>query len=172
MTTKTILTEEQAKKIIQESKWSVKKVKTMRGHDGDAMSCSLYRDGKEVCEVYDDSWGGEYMYHWKEGKNFEAELSEFAKSIRVESEYLPEGIDYDSDVVVYTLAYTILEAKEAKKEENRLKRACKNKIIFTLKSKPDHELSYKQPYIPTKHKSQLEAKYGDDLQEIINERFL
>jgi len=166
----TILTEAQAEQLIQDSKWSVKKVKTMRGHDGDAMSCSLYRDGKEVCEVYDDSWGGEYMYHWKEGKDFEAELREFAKSIRVESEFFPKGMDYDSDMVVNALACTILEAKEAKKEENRIKRACKTKTVFTLKSKPNHELSYKRVYTP-EMKTFLTEKYGDDLQEIINEKF-
>jgi len=170
----TILTEVQAGKLIQDSKWSVKKVKTMRGHDGDAMSCSLYLDGKEVCEIYDDSWGGEYMYHWKEGKRFENELREFAKTIWTESDLFPDGFQYNSDMVVNALACTILEEKDAKREENRLKRMCKTKVVFLLKSKPDDMLSYKRtnPAIIKEQIAFVKRKHGDDLIEVINERFM
>lgn len=38
--------------------FSLKGVKTMRGHDGQQLSCSLMYKGKKVADFHDDGWGG------------------------------------------------------------------------------------------------------------------
>ena len=54
----------------------------------------------------------------------------------------------------------------------RLKRMCKSKTVFTLKSSVEGDCyTIKHPY-DERVKDHLNNKYGDDLVEIINERFI
>ena len=48
--------------------YTVKAVKTFRGHDGYGYSCNLLKDGKKVAEVVEDGWGGGLQFHWKDNK--------------------------------------------------------------------------------------------------------
>ena len=42
--------------------YEVKKIKTIRGHDGDMWNCTLYLDGKPVLDCMSDGWGGPNSY--------------------------------------------------------------------------------------------------------------
>ena len=125
-----MLTDKQARQKITDSIWSVKNVQFMPGHDAQAMSCSLYRDGKRVATVFDDSWGGDYQYTWLKEDYFK-ELNEFGKSMLVESKFTKKGLTYNADIVVETLA---IEYELIKK----YKKLCKRHTVVRLKSQPDH----------------------------------
>ena len=44
--------------------YSIKNLKTCRGMEDDAFSCTLLRDGKPVAEVNYGGTGGCYLFHW------------------------------------------------------------------------------------------------------------
>ncbi|MDF7815282.1 hypothetical protein [Hymenobacter sp. YC55] len=72
-----------------------------------------------------------------------------------------------------------IKAKYAKQDEERLKRMCKTKWVFTLtedKGKPcDPNSMFSIPRKPTQTLAQLtkylREEYGDNLKEIVNERY-
>lgn len=47
--------------------YTIKNVKTHRGHDGDGFNCDLYENGKKIAHVHDDAWGGAYDYSETKG---------------------------------------------------------------------------------------------------------
>jgi len=163
-------TEEQAKDEILKSDWNVKNVKFMQGHDGDAMSCTLYKGKKRFATAFDDSWGGEFQYDItedkKENKELLNEFDKFAKSITAVSKYFKDGMQYNMDIVVNELVNDFEQKKQ-------IKNMCRNKIIFKLKSKPD-ELWYLKPKnkitpeVIEHATNHLKNKYGSDLQEVLN----
>lgn len=154
-------TENEVKTEVLKSEWSVKGVKFMPGHDAPAMSCSLYRDGKRVATVFDDSWGGGYQYRWLVGdlKDFDA----FSTAFVVESKQFKDGLPYDADCVVDILVNAFEDAK-------RYKKLYKTKTVFSLKDTPDEVWTINLRFCP-KVKEHLVAKYGENLNEIFNEKF-
>lgn len=57
--------------------YTVKNVKTFRGHDGNGFNATLYENGKRVALVDDDGWGGGYNYQWLD-PSAEQRLNDFA----------------------------------------------------------------------------------------------
>ena len=153
----------------KQAEYAVKAVKTFMGHDGDpsgSMECTLYKDGKKIGMVVDDSWGGGLQFHL-EG-NEENLLCDFCKTLpKWTSEFDKEKIEYDmsADVYINSLVSKFLENKE-------FRRKCKSKTLFILSGQAKGEFwEVKLAYNP-KTKAYLEDKYGDELVEIINERFV
>ena len=159
-------TEQQAKKEILASDWSVKGVKFMKGHDADSMECSLYYKGKRVATVWDDSWGGGFQYTPVKGQQKTVELfHKFAHQFTVPSEYFDKGMTYNMDIVVDILVNHF-------EEEKQIKRWCKTKTIFTLKG--DEKGSYRSFNNKFNDKlfDHITNKYGDQLGEILNMRYV
>jgi len=125
-------TEEQVKNEIVASKWSVKTVKFMKGHDAQSMECALYCDGKKVATVWDDSWGGGFQYTWV--KNVEEEFKAFAKTFTVPSEWSKDGLTYNMDIVVDILVTRFQIEKEAQKLMKRVS-YVKDGAIYQLQAK-------------------------------------
>jgi hypothetical protein len=153
-------TESQAKKEILASIWLVKGVKFMPGHDAPSMSCSLYRDGKRVATVWDDSWGGGFQYTWL--KPVAKEFDTFCESFTVITEYSPEGMTYNMDIVVDELVSHFEYQKQIKK-------ICKNKTAYVLVSDPENVWSINRSFTPAMAEH-LRTKHGKDLKEILNEQ--
>jgi len=166
-------TEKQAKQEILNSDWSVKGVKFMKGHDADAMSCTLYYKGKRVASVFDDSWGGQFQYEafsQKQLKDHREKMDlfgKFARQFKVPSEYQPKGMKYNVDIVVDILVNDFEETKQ-------LKRRCKTK---TLVSTPDcgegqfyvYDIKW-NIYNADQFVQHLDKRFPDGY-TIINERF-
>jgi len=57
---------EKGKRLIADSHFSVKKVKTFRGHDGQGVNADVYHGRKKIAEVDDDGWGGGLSIHYFE----------------------------------------------------------------------------------------------------------
>lgn len=150
--------------------YTVKNVKTFRGMEGQGFECSLYKDGKKIGTVTDDAQGGPYRFFLKKGE--EEILQAHAKTLpklpwgfTPHPPLDPDGMTQDADIVVNNLVEDFLE-------EKRLRKMCKSKIIFTLHSDkgPVAYWEMKNIFSP-KMRTYLQDKYGDDLKEIINERY-
>ena len=55
---------QKGKQLIANSDFSLKKVKTFRGHDGDGVNADVYHNKKKIAEVDDDGWGGGLSIHY------------------------------------------------------------------------------------------------------------
>lgn len=145
--------------------YSVKGIKSFRGMEGYGFNATLYRDGKKVCFVIDEATGGNYLYEWVDRKE-ETILRDYCKSLP--KEHYPEHditIDVDADMFVNEL---VIEFENY----TQFKRKCKTATLFTLKTDEDGKYwSFKRTYCPDM-KRFLQTKYGDQIKEIINERYV
>ena len=84
-------------RVTERSNWSVKNVKTLAiGHDGGALTCSIYLDGKRVGKAEDDGHGGGFWYHFDDRVHkdqFYAEARKFKGDHGTDC-YLAEFIDH------------------------------------------------------------------------------
>jgi len=163
--------------------YSVKNVKTFRGHDGDGFNATLYRDGKKIALVDDDARGGEFRYEWLDrdadkvditvkgynGKDFtrkgtpeEKMFSDLAHSQTFQMNGMKEPMTKNMDIVVDELINAHLEEKQ-------LKRWCRTKTVVRLKgAKKGSYATYASKY-DERMKQFLATK--EDIEEVINERF-
>ncbi len=143
--------------------YSVKGVKTFRGHDGYGWEASLYNGKKRVATATDDGWGGGLQYHWLVAGE-EKIMNDFIKK-QPPYDYNGSKLDACSDVLIGDMVNLALENKE-------FKRKCKTKTLVITKDCKDGEyFPWDYAYTP-KLKAHIEKHYGDKLKEIINERFV
>lgn len=127
-------------------------------------SASIYLNGKRVGTVKNSGRGGCNDYDWfnpEAGKT----ISDYADSLPpVQSEHFDDGLAMDIDLFIDELLREY--------EENRqYKSWCRTKTCFRLKTtEPGSWLTIKRKYTP-QIKNALETEYGDELDEILNERF-
>jgi len=166
MKTVNLKTDDQAKEEISASNWSVKSVKTGPGHDAPSMSCSLYKDGKRVATVWDDSWGGGFQFTWVKGQEaVEKEFDAYAKSFTCSCSSLDgKSLQYNMDIVVDELVNRF-------EEDKTYKRQCKTKTLYSLECDDKGQYWILSNKFDEKCKAHLVKKYGKKLKEIINERF-
>ena len=167
--------------------YSVKNVKMHQSHDGYGYNCDLYRDGKKVGHCMDDGNGGEmYPIDWGKPVDYKDEVasrkwSEFRKKEqalldahiatlpKVPSD-LPNLGDLEMDEGWFV--DELINQFEEDKIERKFARDCKTKTLYKLKTDKDGRYwIHKTPYTP-QIKAGLEAKHGDQLKEIINERYM
>jgi len=93
-------------------------VKSFRGHDGMlGLNCDLVYKGVKLCHVYDDAWGGGYMYtDITDQKLFDELNAEIKKLPKEKSELFPDGLQPDLDIVVGGLAD---DAERLKKSQHK-----------------------------------------------------
>jgi len=162
--------------------YQVKNVKTGPSREygpNGAYTCSLYRDGKCIAIANEYGDGGEMNIEWL-GERTEVyefglikqkvtpeqlAFAEFCETQTYECEWSKKTETYDSNLYVAELVEKFLTAKQ-------IKGWCRTKTVIRLKGDGAGEYrTFKCKYNP-KVKAQLEARYGDKLVELVNERFV
>jgi hypothetical protein len=166
-------------------KYEVKNVKGFMGMDCPGYNCTLYCDGKRVAKVINDGSGGPTMFEWLDrdaprvditfhdykdevrtykGTPQEKRLVEYADSQTYEC---PDGSTrtHNAETLVGDLVGDYEETKQ-------FKRWCRNKTYFRLKGDKKGRWSYFNVKYSPEVKRQIERRYGDRIEEILNERFL
>ena len=83
---------------------TVKNIQFFEGHDGYGLNCSLYYQGKLLCRVHDGAYGGEFEYREvKDRDKLEKLFEEVSKLPTEPSEYFPEGMQPNLDMIVEEL---------------------------------------------------------------------
>lgn len=163
------------------------------GMEGQGFNATLYRDGKRVAFVIDQATGGEYLYEWfdfDENKKNQVTINivhgrydnkptswKGTPEEKLFHEYVdkqpkdepddifPDGSYPSTDQIVGKL---IDEYETAR----YYKRKCKKKtVVITKECKEGQCIVFDHPYKP-EYRKHFEQKYGDQLVEIINERFI
>ena len=166
--------------------YTVKNVKSFRGREGYGFNCTLYRDGKRVATVDDAAHGGDYHYHWLDFKEPRVEVTirnhkdePYTFKVTSEEKILCEHTDpmfYDKEFDGKRLRMGndgFVNGLVAKYEENKdYKKWCRKETCFRLKGdEVDKWRTLRIKYSDPRAKSYLANKYGDKVEEILNERF-
>ena len=145
--------------------YSIRGLKAWRTDDGGGYELSLLCGGKKVATVLEEGRGGETRFYWA-NPEAEAVFDKYLATLPIIEIYQGHEIKVDGGVFVEELVgvYEI---------NKRFKRLCKSKIVFTLKDKDKDDTTYNTINRPFNQvtKDLMIAKYGDNLKEIINERF-
>jgi len=166
--------------------YAVKNVKSFQGREGIGYECSLYRDGKRVATVVNTANGGETDFYWKDMDKSRVEVAvhdwkDEMRTILVtpEEKLLHEHTDhmfYDEsfgdkplrmgiDGYIDTLADTFEQNKTFKKW-------CRKQTCFRLKGDAkDSWRTINMKFSDPRVKPHLVNKHGEQLEEILNERF-
>lgn len=143
--------------------YSVKNVKKFSGHEGEPChSGSLYRGTKRIATFTEDTWGGPTILHFKPAEE-EKLFQETVKALPPATFDFGAGeqaMSYNDDMFIGELL-----------EDFFLRKDCKKKTLFRLKGdKSDQYWTVKVAFSPLV-KVRLQERHGDDLVEIINERY-
>jgi hypothetical protein len=129
-----------------------------------AFNADVYVDEVKVGEASNEGQGGCNMYNWKDHETGQ-KVEQFAKETH------PNDFE--------PLDYIVADLLDKFEEEKHFRRLCKTKTVIRLKSdenpKSDGKVVYRTfnaVYIPDRHREIIKTKYSDNLQEIINDRFL
>jgi len=166
------------------SKYEVKGVKYHKGHEGEPLAqCSLYRDGVKVAEYSDGDWGSEARFWWSDDKvpkvsvqttNYDGKPCVIfcTPEEAVLREHI-KGMKWKSDTHEFEMSIDIFVSDiiQVWDNENRFKRLCKNKTLFRVKGDPADEWRTIKAVYSVQVKDFIVKKYGDKVEEILNERF-
>ena len=125
-----------------------------------AFTASLYIDGKKAADVKNEGRGGDNHPRFMD-RELEKEFKEFCLTIPYPGESY--SMTYDSFIGILLGEWI---------SNDDWKKACRKGLVFRVKS--DNEDQYrttKGKYSP-ELASAMREKYGDDLIDIINERFI
>ena len=125
-----------------------------------AFTASLYIDGKKAADVKNEGRGGDNHPRFID-RELQKEFYEFCQTIPYPGESF--NMTYDSFIGILLGEWI---------ENDDWKKACRKGLVFRVKS--DNEDQYrttKGKYSP-ELASAIREKYGDELVEIINERFI
>ena len=131
-----------------------------------AFTATLYIDGAAAAYVKNEGTGGDNHPRFMD-RNLEKEFHEFCKSLP------PEYLDDDDDEP-YPLTYDSFIGQLLTEwiSNDDWKKACKKGLVFRLKNdNGDQYRTTKGKYSP-ELASAIRERYGDDLIDIINERFI
>ena len=171
-------------------KYEIKNLKTGPSREwgpNGAVSCTLYRDGKRVAKFFDAGDGGEAEIEWLDRDKPKVDITIINY---MENEYTYKGTPEEKILAEHTkdMFYDresssgnplrmgmdgfIFKLIEAFEEEKQYKRWCKKQTCFRLKGDEEGSwrtigVSFNLPWV----KPHLVAKYGDQIEEILNERF-
>ena len=156
--------------------YKITKFKAVRGHDGQGFNATLSRNGKAVCLVDDDGWGGGYTYEWLDrkdgtkeypavnyaGESFQRRMTaeehafnEAFKGMQYRFQYDNSLQNHSEDTIIGTLI-----------EEYDLNKKAQKKTLFKVDGEPGWRY-ITAPYSP-KVEAFLVQKYGEKLLAILN----
>ena len=149
-------------------KFELKKFHQNRGHEGLGYDCELWMDGKLAAHCNNEGGGGSDMIRYatpEMQRKVEAHIATLPPYHWGEEDF---HLD-DSPMTIDLLMMTLITEMQTNKA---FKRQCKTKTLFRLKGDAADEYhSSKQVFTP-KIAEGIRKHYGDQLLEIINERFL
>ena len=145
-------------KLIKNSDFSVKKLKTFNGHEGVGANAEIWFKRKKVADFIDEGNGGEpYVYYVDENKFLLLEFIETLPEYSQAEEYSDSDYDWDEERkpwaandVINAIVHVAEERKEFKKTLRKVV-GLKNGEILTWKYKSselDKELNHKGKLIP------------------------
>lgn len=148
--------------------YELKGVKTFSGMErtGGGFNATLYRKGKRIAYLTNDDSGGETMWEGL-SREEEAMIKKFCTEVPdyIFPDYPDLPIKCDMGIFVGAMVNHYID-------ERLWIRRCKTKTCVLLKShQPGHYTVYSAPY-STKLADHIRQKYGNDLLEIINERYI
>ena len=159
--------------------YTVAKVKTFTGRGGRGYSAQLLFDGKVVADAFNEGNGGDVNLDWHD-KSKRVPLTVVEKPGSPIAHFWPEEakllqfckgqtrsfLDEIFDLTIYLYVGELVDNFVLEKE---LRRKCKTKTCFRLKSSgSDTYMCYSAVY--TKEvQDTLKKRYGDDLELIYNE---
>jgi len=173
--------------------YSVKNVKSFRGHDGYGFNANLYRGNKKVAFLLDEAHGGEVDIDWlapipkneNEYASKEAKDKAWAKYRRIRDEEsglldahvktLPKVKSSFGDGMELTIdagwfVTELVTEWEKGKELRKYQRQCSTKTLFSTSDQNKGEFFVLKQAFGEKVKTYIETKYGKDV-EIFNEIF-
>jgi hypothetical protein len=134
---------------IPESEYNLLGLKTLKGRETRVVEARLRRGKTVIADIYNDGNGGQTFARFTsrdESAAFHAWVDSW--TIRIESDYFPEGHAYEADSVLDALVEEVLLAKE-------LKRKAKKQFLFLEEGEDPqdgyHELTnvtFDDPRIP------------------------
>jgi hypothetical protein len=136
--------------------YSVRKVKTFIGMEGQGFNATLCRDGKPVANVIDDASGGCIDFHWLVPGE-EAALEAVCKQMPP-TEFYGEMLTYNTDMLLSRLV-------DEHENEKRLKRVAKKKTLFRVKGDDPDEWRTLN-VVGEKATRYLASKYGEKLETV------
>lgn len=131
-----------------------------------AYAADIWIDGKKVGEARNDGGGGETIIHIMP-RALHEKAEAFCKAMPNEPEH---DLEMNLELYIDLMAEQMIRNQE---ELKQYKRWCKKETVFRVKGDPAGEWRTikKQPYEPRVAEA-IRKKYADQLEEILNERFL
>jgi hypothetical protein len=166
--------------------YSVKNVKSFMGREGYGFNCNLYKGKKMVAFCYDDASGGPVDIDWLpkeypqvEDKTAWAAYREKCQAEKAELQShldtLPE-VDWENDgfslkIDMGWFITDLVSKWERERDERKMKKRCQTKTLFrTAEQQEGQHWEINRP-IDDRVRNHINKKYGDQLVEIINDRF-
>ena len=150
-------------------KFELKKFHENRGHEGMGYDCELWMDGKLAAHCNNEGGGGPDMYHFV-SKDMERKVMAHIATLppyRWEATEFTEAHDSPMNMDIFMMELICeFQANKA------FKRQCKTKTLFRLKGDAADEYHLSKQVFTPKIAEGIRKHYGDQLLEIINERFL
>ena len=144
--------------------YSVKNVRALSGGlEGNGFSATIYADDKKIGTVRDDGNGGEAYVDVPDAENkkaFDAFLATFPPE-----DFGGHKLEMTADLYLARLVDEALDAA-------RIKRRCAKKTLFRVKGDPEGECRTVNSAYSEAVKAFITKKYGDSVEEILNERFI
>lgn len=114
-------------------KYSVTKIKTFRGMDGEGLNAVLLKDGKKVADLLDEGCGGEMHFDWVD-MNKGVEESLFQAFIEFERTRIPADKESDgfSDREMFCDAIWVGDQVNQILNDRRFSRLCKKSTVFQV----------------------------------------
>jgi hypothetical protein len=147
--------------------YSVRKVKTFIGMEGEGFNATLCRDGKPIATVIDDASGGCIDFRWivaAEETALEAVWQQIPPT-----QFEGMSVTFNADTLVCCLVDQYLNDK-------RLKRIAKKKTLFRVKGDDPEEWrtlnivgDKASKYLASKYGEQLETVYGHGIPSANNQ---
>lgn len=163
---------------------AIKNFRSCRGNESDMFSFTLYLDGKKAAEVSNDGHGGMNLTRWLDRELHRAFLAHCTTAARPIMDSWRSGdpddaLTTDEMFAVYVKSEEVIDVVlndflANMEEEKQLRKLCKTKVVFRLKSDKDGEWrAFKADWATQKDaaKARLAKDFGSLLGEIANERF-
>lgn len=156
--------------------YSVRKVKTFEGMEGQGFNAELMRDGRPVAFVIDEASGGEYHFDWYDQSHGESAeeklLTDFCAQLPKEK-LGPEFCSAAGDEIAVDPDMYVGRLVDEYEDAKRLVRLCRTRLLFRVKGDTPGE--YRTVSLARVTLEQARAamakKYGDTLEEVLNDRF-
>lgn len=156
-------------------------LKNFKSHDRlseetNAFTANLHIDGKRVGECSNRGHGEPILFHFNDRATEQA-FYDYCKSLPpVKSGYDKLGdLKMDADLYIGMMVEELLRNKDKERIEKQMRRWCAKDTMFRLKGDKNGAWRAIRPrsgpaFTPA-IRAQLVNKYGDQLEEILNERY-